>query len=796
MSNSSSLLVPSALKRSYSTKFVVSFLFVLVVIGSVGAYGYGQVDSTIEQDATDNLESSATMQADSLSAWSNGIDGQTRSIASSEALEQEDEAQIYTGLTRQSRHHSEVMAIHYFDAESGEMITSTLSDFREEGMALEEIDQPWADSDVREELITDRTVWKSDIAYDSADIGSRVMAFAVRDPNDPNKVLVTEGRIDLRVKQLHQPGVNHSTTIVNTDSEIVLGDEERETDVLDNGDARTALDRAVANGTVDSVHHGGVLQAYAPVPGTEWVAVTSVPADDAFAVRDAIGWNIIFIVAAGLLTLSLVGVVLGRQTVLPLARLRREAERMEGGDLEADLETNRTDEIGQLFGAFDSMRNSLRNRIEEVEAARNEADRTNRHLETKATEYSSVMRACADGDFTRRMDPESENEAMADIATEFNEMVAEIEGTTERLKAFADEVAVASEQVTASTEEVRSASTQVSESIQSISSGAERQNDSLQAVEHEMGGLSSTVEEIASSSNEVADLAERTAQTGEGGREAANAAIEGMDEIEAESEQAVAEIEALEAEIDQIDELVEFISEVAEQTNMLALNANIEAARSSETGGDGFGVVANEVKDLAAETRDAAEDIEDLIEEIKSQTHRTAAEVQQTSEEVARHRDAVENAAESLEQVAEYAQETNTGVQDISAATEQQAASTQEVVAMVDEAASVSEETSAEAETVAAAAEEQTSSLTEVSQAVVDLAQQASRLSTELDQFETDADIEGEGEGETGTGDSVESEPSTDDDRNADETFSFVETDDTAETEDEDASTMNSSSGE
>lgn len=92
------------------------------------------------------------------------------------------------------------------------------------------------------------------------------MAFAVRDPNDPNKVLVTEGRIDLRVKQLHQPGVNHSTTIVNTDGEIVLGDDERETDVLDNGDARTALDRAVANGTVDSVHQAVYYRRTRPFP--------------------------------------------------------------------------------------------------------------------------------------------------------------------------------------------------------------------------------------------------------------------------------------------------------------------------------------------------------------------------------------------------------------------------------------------------------------------------------------------------------------------------------------------------
>ncbi|WP_263020815.1 methyl-accepting chemotaxis protein [Natronobiforma cellulositropha] len=716
-----------------------------------------QADSLIQQDTTENLESSASLQADSLGQWVNGLDAQARSIASSETLNAESETQLYTGLHRERRHHSDTTAIHYFDAESGEMITSTLSAYREEGLSLEEIDQPWADASIRDELVTDRTVWRSNTSYDSADIGSQVMAFAVRDATDPNKVVVVEGTIDLRVRYLHQPGLNHSTTIVNVHGETVLGAEDGGTDVPDQRTVQDAVDRTVENGTVQFVEHGDTLRAYAPVVGTDWVAVTSVPASDAYVVRDAVGWNVLLIVISGLVTLSAVGVVLGRQTVTPLARLRERADQMRQGNLEVDLETNRADEIGQLFGAFDSMRTSLRERIHEAETARDEVNRTNRHLESKAAEYSEVMRACADGDFTHRMNAASENEAMTDIAREFNQMIAEIERTTEQLKSFATDVATASEQVTASTEEVRAASYQVSESVQAISDGSERQNESLQSVDFEIDNLSSTIEEIAASSNEVADLAERTAQTGESGRETADTAVEGMNEIERESERAVEEIEALEAEIERIDELLEFITQVSDKTNMLALNANIEASRSSQGGDSGFGVVALEIKELAAETKDAASNIETITGEIKDQTHRTAAEVQQTSEQVAAQREAVEETVAALEEIATYAQETNDGVQDISAATEEQAASTEEVVAMVDQAASISEESAAEAENVAAAAEEQTSSLTEVSQSALELARQASNLSTELEQFETDAGIVGDGDSSNGESDRADS---------------------------------------
>ncbi len=79
-------------------------------------------------------------------------------------------------------------------------------------------------------------------------------------------------------------------------------------------------------------------------------------------------------------------------------------------------------------------------------------------------------------------------------------------------------------------------------------------------------------------------------------------------ELMAGNDQATEAVGTLHDSLRQVDEVARFIGGIARQTNMLALNATIEAARAGEAG-QGFAVVANEVKSLAATTAESTETI-------------------------------------------------------------------------------------------------------------------------------------------------------------------------------------------
>lgn len=103
---------------------------------------------------------------------------------------------------------------------------------------------------------------------------------------------------------------------------------------------------------------------------------------------------------------------------------------------------------------------------------------------------------------------------------------------------------------------------------------------------------------------------------------------------------------------ERINEVLGFIKQIADETKMLGLNAAIEAARAGDAG-RGFGVVAEEVRQLADQSSNAAQDIARLITGIQQQVEQANSAILELQNNFQAQTDAVQKTGDAFAMIAD-----------------------------------------------------------------------------------------------------------------------------------------------
>ena len=326
------------------------------------------------------------------------------------------------------------------------------------------------------------------------------------------------------------------------------------------------------------------------------------------------------------------------------------------------------------------------------------------------------------------------DESMVETAENIRAIVEKLPGQSEELAESSESLSASSEEVSTGLGEIDDLTTEIDSEVDQLAQQTADANDNVSELSAAIEQISASAAEIRAQSSEAADLTEE-------GVDEMTEAVGQIRTATEHSETVASEIDSLEERMDSVANIVDIIQDIAEQTNMLALNASIEAANANASG-DGFAVVAEEVKSLAEQTKGSADDIADIINDVQRQTDQVVSTIRDANEEIEQGADAVENTVTTLEAVQDRVEETNTGVEEISAAVDRQAENTERVSASMQDVTTKIDDIGDLAGRISELTDIQTAEMEDVSGLADRLNAIANEVHGNIDQFDLAASLD------------------------------------------------------
>lgn len=359
-----------------------------------------------------------------------------------------------------------------------------------------------------------------------------------------------------------------------------------------------------------------------------------------------------------------------------------------------------------------------------------------RSISKRLSNLARFSKKVSEGDLRDKLQIQSDDE-IGQVGKGFNTMIDSLRSLIGAVQTSVENVASSSEELTASAGQTSKATEHITLAIEQFSSGNESQNDKveLSSVELEemnrgLQHMNESAESITASSIKSTDIA------GEGGQLVEKTASQ-MNVIDQSVKKAENVISALENKSKDITQILGVINGIADQTNLLALNAAIEAARAGESG-RGFSVVAEEVRKLAVQCANSAKEIENLIKEIVQDIDVSQEVFTAVNREVQSGLSFTEQTKVSFHNIFDMTKEISDQLQTMNQTVVQLSKGSAHVSEAVREIAAVSRESSANIQDIAASAEEQLASMEEISSSSATLSSMAEELRDLISKFKVE----------------------------------------------------------
>jgi methyl-accepting chemotaxis protein len=378
--------------------------------------------------------------------------------------------------------------------------------------------------------------------------------------------------------------------------------------------------------------------------------------------------------------------LLARDVSYATELLRSEASRLAEGDLRRGRIWEGEDELGSLWRSFETMASGLRSTVSRVAEA---ADR----VESAAAELSPISEGVSSVTEAQVRSMDEAASSMEEIATQvrgiatsgsaLNESVEESSSSILELGASGSELNETAVRLHENVEEVSSSIVQLVRSLSQVLENTEGLSGAAEETSASMEEMASSLREVDASAEETSRVSAEVVDRAEEGQLRVRETIEGMEAIQAATDTAEQVIRSLHGRTVEIGAIVDVIDDVADETNLLALNAAIIAAQAGDHG-RAFGVVADEIKDLAERVLASTKEIGGLISSVQEEASRATSAIEDGSSSVARGVERSVEAGLALESITRASRQSGERMDGIVRAVQAQAKASGHVVELME----------------------------------------------------------------------------------------------------------------
>ncbi|GAB4281227.1 MAG: hypothetical protein Kow0056_16470 [Coriobacteriia bacterium] len=313
-----------------------------------------------------------------------------------------------------------------------------------------------------------------------------------------------------------------------------------------------------------------------------------------------------------------------------------------------------------------------------------------RHIWLPLKAVAETAERTAGGDLRTEV-PEKGYEEAKDLARLFNEMTVSLKSIIASSRGAVEDLA--------------NIAAEVREAAQTSASGAAETAATISQVTRTTEFIARAFSEVAEEAERVARSAEGTLAAAESGRTMLEESDSGIRSMADGARQTAEAAEQLAEASREIASMTTLITNISEQTKILALNAAIEAARAGAAG-QGFTVVASEIRALAESVAQSATGIVGVVKRVEEAGEALARAAAEQLERVEAGVSHSASARDSFDDILSLMSATADQVRNIKSMAARQQGAIGELSAAMQQVSAAASDTAAAAQQLAGAAEQ------------------------------------------------------------------------------------------